>query len=90
MTSRRDFPYEYEHDRLAIDLINGSELLRQWVDDPSAMPADLDALAKADENSWLEERKSVLLLPLRQQYRNITFSGLISDNGHFHCDERAL
>jgi uncharacterized protein YbbC (DUF1343 family) len=57
----RDFPYEYEHDRLAIDLINGSELLRQWVDDSSAIPADLDALVKPDENSWLEERESVLL-----------------------------
>ena len=57
----RDFPYEYEHDRLAIDLINGSELLRQWVDDSSAVPADLDALAKPDENSWLAERESVLL-----------------------------
>jgi uncharacterized protein YbbC (DUF1343 family) len=57
----RDFPYEYERDRLAIDLINGSELLRQWVDDSSATPADLDAIAKPDENSWLEERKSVLL-----------------------------
>lgn len=56
-----DFPYEYEHDRLAIDLINGSELLRQWVDDPSAVPADLDALATPDENSWLEERESALL-----------------------------
>ena len=29
----RDFPYEYEHGKLAIDVINGSELLRQWVDD---------------------------------------------------------
>ncbi|HEX9273235.1 MAG TPA: DUF1343 domain-containing protein, partial [Candidatus Binatia bacterium] len=57
----RDFPYEYEHARLAIDLINGSELLRQWVDDPSAVPADLDALTKPDENSWIEERESVLL-----------------------------
>ncbi len=57
----RNFPYEYEHDRLAIDLINGSELLRQWVDDASATPADLDALAKPDENSWLEERESVFL-----------------------------
>ena len=57
----RDFPYEYEHDRLAIDLINGSELLRQWVDDPAAMSADLDALAIPDEKSWLEERESVLL-----------------------------
>src|SRR6188768_1718992 len=36
----REFPYEYERDRLAIDLINGSELLRQWVDDPVAMPDD--------------------------------------------------
>jgi uncharacterized protein YbbC (DUF1343 family) len=29
----RDFPYEYEHDRLAIDLINGGPLLREWVDE---------------------------------------------------------
>lgn len=57
----RDFPYEYERDRLAIDVINGSELLRQWVDDSNATPADLDALAIPDEKSWREERKSVLL-----------------------------
>ena len=57
----RNFTYEYERDRLAIDLINGSDLLRQWVDDPGARSADLDALAIPDENSWSEERKSVLL-----------------------------
>jgi uncharacterized protein YbbC (DUF1343 family) len=57
----RDFPYEYERDRLAIDLINGSEILRRWVDDPAATPADLDSLAAADEASWTEERKSALL-----------------------------
>ena len=57
----RDFPYEYEYDRLAVDLINGSELLRQWVDDPTAAPADLDDLTVPDETSWLEERKAVLL-----------------------------
>ncbi len=57
----RDFPYEYEHDRLAIDLINGSELLRRWVDDPSATPADLDALARPDEQAWREVREDVLL-----------------------------
>jgi uncharacterized protein YbbC (DUF1343 family) len=57
----RNFPYEYERDRLAIDLINGSEILRQWVDDPAATPADLDSLAAADEASWTEERKSALL-----------------------------
>ncbi|HYE37848.1 DUF1343 domain-containing protein [Methylocaldum sp.] len=57
----RDFPYEYERDRLAIDLINGSELLRQWVDDAAAAPSDLDALTLPDERSWQEEREAVLL-----------------------------
>ncbi len=57
----RDFVYEYEGDRLAIDLINGSELLRQWVDDSNATPGDLDALAIPDEKSWREVRESVLL-----------------------------
>ena len=57
----RDFPYEYEYDRLAIDLINGSELLRQWVDDSEATPGDLDALAAADEAGWSEERAAVML-----------------------------
>jgi uncharacterized protein YbbC (DUF1343 family) len=56
-----NFPYEYERDRLAIDLITGGELLRQWVDDPAANPGDLDALAAADEAAWLAERDSVIL-----------------------------
>ena len=57
----RDFPYEYEHDRLAIDLINGSELLREWVDDPAATPADLQALARPEEAGWEEARRGFLL-----------------------------
>jgi len=57
----RDFDYEYEHGRPAIDLINGSELLRLWVDDPAAEPADLDRLALADEKAWLAERSGFLL-----------------------------
>lgn len=57
----RDFHYEYERERLAIDLINGSPLLRDWVDDPSAVPADLDALAGPDERAWLTEREGFLL-----------------------------
>jgi uncharacterized protein YbbC (DUF1343 family) len=51
----RDFPYEYEHDRLAIDLINGSPLLREWVDAPATTPADLDTLVQRDESRWQEE-----------------------------------
>jgi uncharacterized protein YbbC (DUF1343 family) len=57
----RDFPYEYESDRLAIDLINGSELLRAWVDDRAALPGDLESLTRADELAWIEQRESVLL-----------------------------
>jgi uncharacterized protein YbbC (DUF1343 family) len=57
----RDFPYEYEVGKLPIDVINGSPLLREWVDDPTATPADLDALAQPDEASWLEERAPYLL-----------------------------
>ena len=59
----RDFPYEYEHDRLAIDLINGGEALRLWVDDPAATPEELDILAAADEAAWIEERRAVLCYP---------------------------
>jgi hypothetical protein len=57
----RDFAYEYERDRLAIDLITGSNLLRRWVDDPAATPADLAALAAPEERAWQEEREDVLL-----------------------------
>ena len=57
----RDFAYEYEHDRLAIDLINGSPLLREWVDDPAATPEQLDALALADEAAWQAEISAFLL-----------------------------
>ncbi len=56
----RDFPYEYEK-RLAIDVINGGEGLREWVDDPEATAQDLDALALEDEAAWREEREAVLL-----------------------------
>jgi uncharacterized protein YbbC (DUF1343 family) len=57
----RDFPYEYEHGKLAIDVINGSTLLRDWVDDNNATPADLDALTQPDEKSWQTERAEFLL-----------------------------
>jgi len=56
----RDFPYEYEFDKLAIDVINGSPLLRDWVDDPSATPDDLDAITLPDERAWDEQRRAFL------------------------------
>jgi len=57
----RDFAYEYERGRLAIDVINGSELLRQWVDDPAATPADLEALAARDESDWRAQRQASMI-----------------------------
>jgi uncharacterized protein YbbC (DUF1343 family) len=57
----RDFPYEYEFDRLAIDVINGGPALREWVDDPDALPADLDRVASADEAVWREASRPFLL-----------------------------
>ncbi|MEJ5975915.1 DUF1343 domain-containing protein [Novosphingobium sp. PS1R-30] len=57
----RDFPYEYEFERLAIDVINGGPALREWVDDSAALPGDLDALAGADEVRWAEEIRPLLL-----------------------------
>lgn len=56
----RDFPYEYELGKLAIDVINGGPLLREWVDDRAAMPRDLDALTSADEETWCIARQPYL------------------------------
>ena len=57
----RDFGYEYEFNRLAIDLINGSPLLREWVDDPQTTPDDLDRITQADEAAWLAARAPYLI-----------------------------
>jgi uncharacterized protein YbbC (DUF1343 family) len=56
----RDFPYEYELDRLAIDVVNGGPRLREWVDDPAATPDDLDAVTMPEELAWLAERAAFL------------------------------
>jgi uncharacterized protein YbbC (DUF1343 family) len=56
----RDFPYEYAFGKLPIDVINGSPLLREWVDGDST-PADLDAISLPDERDWEEQRKPFIL-----------------------------
>ncbi|HEX7656001.1 MAG TPA: DUF1343 domain-containing protein, partial [Sphingomonas sp.] len=57
----RDFPYEYEFGKLAIDVINGGPELRAWVDDAGATPADLDSITLRDEAAWADERARFLL-----------------------------
>ncbi|CAD7856156.1 MAG: Protein YzbB [Olavius algarvensis Gamma 1 endosymbiont] len=56
----RDFPYEYETERLAIDLLTGGTFLREWVDDPAAGPDDLEARLVPDETAWTRNRQPFL------------------------------
>ncbi len=56
----RDFPYEYETDKLAIDVINGGPALREWVDNQAATPDDLDLLTMSDERAWEAARAAYL------------------------------
>jgi uncharacterized protein YbbC (DUF1343 family) len=51
----RNFPYEYETDRAAIDLLSGGPLVREWVDDPAAL--------REDERAWESERQPFFLYP---------------------------
>ncbi len=57
----RDFHYEYETDRLAIDLLSGGSFLREWVDDPAATLGDFDRRLSADEAAWAEARSPHLI-----------------------------
>ncbi len=57
----RDFPYEYEFDKLAIDVINGGSILREWVEDSNAAPGDLEKIADADETIWRNGIDNILI-----------------------------
>lgn len=54
-------PYEYENDRIVIDVISGGTTLRQWIDDPKSKMGDLEAWLKKDETEWSKERKPFLV-----------------------------
>jgi uncharacterized protein YbbC (DUF1343 family) len=57
----RQFEYEYETERLAIDLLCGGPMIREWVDDAQAHPADLEQVLLTDENAWRQERSAYLI-----------------------------
>jgi hypothetical protein len=42
-------------------LINGSPLLREWVDDPDPVPDNLEKLVAPDEYMWTTTRVQLLL-----------------------------
>ena len=57
----RDFPYEYELDRLAIDVINGGNVFREWVDGESTDIEAIEQKLVADEKVWLEQVRAFYL-----------------------------
>lgn len=48
-------PYEYEYDRIPIDVITGGDRFRKWVDDPAARWTDLENEVRDDLRSWGDE-----------------------------------
>ena len=49
----RDPPYEYETDRLPIDVIAGGPALRRWVDGADGEPPEAwEGRLRADERAW--------------------------------------
>ncbi len=57
----RHHDYEYELDRIPIDVINGGPALRAWVDDPNAGFTAFDDLLNTQLTGWIEEREPFLI-----------------------------
>lgn len=57
----REFAYEYVHDKLPFDVINGGPALREWIENKKAMPKDLDKALLKDEKAWVKTRQKYLL-----------------------------
>ncbi len=57
----RDFPYEYEEGKLAFDVINGGPGLREWIESPSTIANDLEAITAPGERMWAQMLKDFLI-----------------------------
>lgn len=57
----RHHEYEYEADRIPIDVINGGPFLREWVDNNAMGLALLDERLTATRTNWLGQREPYLL-----------------------------
>lgn len=56
----RDPPFEYEYERLPIDILNGSDQLRKWVDRRGSFD-ELKTLERKGYEDFLSKRASILL-----------------------------
>ncbi|MCB0386032.1 MAG: DUF1343 domain-containing protein, partial [Bdellovibrionales bacterium] len=57
----RQPPYEYEENKMPIDILSGSDFLRNWVDDGHGEPEDLNKRLLEHEKQWEEACKPFLL-----------------------------
>lgn len=57
----RQPPYEYENEKMPIDILSGHSKLRAWVENSQPGIDEWDASLKADEANWFDERKPHLL-----------------------------
>lgn len=53
-------PYEYEYHKVPVDLINGTDKLRHWVE-KYGNEDDYQAIMQENQAEWLEQRKSCLI-----------------------------
>ena len=57
----RHHDYEYELDRIPIDVINGGAALRNWVDNPDQDFAHLSEILSEHESRWANDRSPFLI-----------------------------
>ena len=53
--------YEYEHSRIPIDVICGSDLIRKWVDEEDSTLQILEEMLTATKMEWYLAREPYLL-----------------------------
>jgi uncharacterized protein YbbC (DUF1343 family) len=53
-------PYEYEYHKMPVDLINGTDELRSWVEKRGS-DEEYEAIMKKNQAQFIEERRSILI-----------------------------
>ncbi len=61
ITWKLDPPYEYEFEKLPIDIISGSEKLKNWVEDSNPSIKEWNESLTEEELNWEKERKDFLI-----------------------------
>ena len=53
-------PYEYEYHKVPVDLINGTDKLRFWVE-KNGTEDEYQSIMSENQTEWLEQRKTCLI-----------------------------